>query len=191
METPRDCQFSGRAGAYDSARLEEARRGCVFAGRQPRCRDGQEAVKMACSHYADAVGFLDEADEGGHALETWSDAAAQYWANVERQGRSHLTGCFATFHLRAVLGETRMPMDCVILAGGGNAELRSWKAFGQWVKLYAKRLPEHPLRSTRKIVAFIQGTATPSKKVMGDLCTEKRTTVVLKFDGDCRIGQSL
>ena len=100
------------------------------------------------SHYADAVGFLDEADERGHALETWSDAAAQYWANVERQRRSLLTGGFATFHLRPVLGETRMPMDCVILAGGGNAELRSWKAFGQWVKIIRKASlrtpsPEH------------------------------------------------
>ena len=153
------------------------------------------------SHYADAVGFLDEADEWGRALKTWSDAAAQYWANVERQRRSLLTGGLATFHLRPVLGESRMLMDCVILAGGSNAELRSWKAFGQGSKLYANRLSQHPLRSTRKIVAFIQGTATLSKKVVGELSSEERSSVVeesstfvlslLKCDGDCGIGQSL
>ena len=50
-----------------------------FSGREPRCRDGQETGEMACSRYADAVGFLDEADEIGHALETLRDTAAQYW----------------------------------------------------------------------------------------------------------------
>ena len=81
------------------------------------CRDGQEAARNAWLPL-------------GYALETWSDAAAQYWATAERQGRSLLTGGLATFHLRPVLGETRMPMACVILAGGSNTELRSWKAFG-------------------------------------------------------------
>ena len=87
---------------------------------------------MACSQFA--IGFLDEADELGHALETWSDAA-QYWATEERKERSLLTGGFATLRLRLVSGETRMPKECVILAGGGNAELRSWNAFGQWVNI--------------------------------------------------------
>ena len=76
---------------------------------------------MVCSQYANAVGFLDEADALSHAFGHWSDTAAQCWATVGRQGRL----------LRLVLGETRMPMDCVILAGWRNAELTSWKAFGQ------------------------------------------------------------
>ena len=32
-----------------------------------------------------------------------------------------------------VFGELFMPLGCIILEGGGNAELRAWKAFGQWV----------------------------------------------------------
>ena len=59
---------------------------------------------MACSHYANEVGFLDEADELGHALETWSDTAAQHWASVERQGRFLLTGGFANFLIGACFG---------------------------------------------------------------------------------------
>ena len=87
---------------------------------------------MACSQFA--VGFQDEADELGYALETWSDAA-QYWAAEERKERSPVTGGFATFRLRPVSGETRMPKECVILVGGGNTELRSWNACGQWVNI--------------------------------------------------------
>ena len=97
-----------------------------------------------------AVGFVDEADELGHAMWTWSDAGAQYGATEERKGRSPLSGGFATFRLRPALGQTRMPMDCVIVAGGGNAELRSWKGFGQWVNIKRKASPKHPLLSTHK-----------------------------------------
>ena len=82
----------------------------------------------------------------------------------------------------------------------------SWKAFGQWVNIIRKASPktpspEHALYAARNIVAFIQGTATPSKKVMGELSSEERISVVekssalvlslLKCDGDCGIGQSL
>ena len=35
---------------------------------------GQETAEAACSQYANAVGTLEESDELGHALETWSDA---------------------------------------------------------------------------------------------------------------------
>ena len=52
--------------------------------KMPRCQDGQEAAKAAISQYARAVGFQEEADELGHALETWSDTAAQYWTSVGR-----------------------------------------------------------------------------------------------------------
>ena len=51
------------------------------------------------------------------------------------------------------------------------------------------------------IVAFIQGSATLSKKVMGKLSSEERSSVaeessalvlsLLKRDGDCGIGQAL
>ena len=116
MEASHDSQVSDGTEADDSARWEEARLCCVFVGRQPRCRDGQEVAKMACSQCANAVGFLEEADELGHAFETWSDTAAQYWARVGRQGRNLLTGGFATFRLKPVFGETCMPMDCVFLA---------------------------------------------------------------------------
>ena len=82
-----DSQVSHRTKGDDSARWEEGRRSCVFVGRQLRCQDGQEVAKMACSQCANAVGFLEEANELGHALETWSDTAARYWAGVGRQGR--------------------------------------------------------------------------------------------------------
>ena len=97
---------------------------------------------MACSQYASAVGFLEEADRLGHALGTWSDTAAQYWVSVGRKGQFLLTGKFATFRMKPVFGETYMPLDCVILKGGGNAELRSWKAFAQWVNTIRRVFPK-------------------------------------------------
>ena len=87
VEASHDSQVSDRTEADDSARWEGARRSCVFAGRQQRCQDGQEIAKMACAQCANAVGFLEEADELGQALETSSDTAAQYWASVGRQGQ--------------------------------------------------------------------------------------------------------
>ena len=39
------------------------------------------------------VSFLEEADELGHALETWSDATNQYWVKVGTPS----SGKFATF----------------------------------------------------------------------------------------------
>ena len=61
----------------DPAIWTEARRNCVFEGKKPRCQDGQEDTQAACSQYAHACGFLEEADELGHALEAWSDATNQ------------------------------------------------------------------------------------------------------------------
>ena len=76
-----------------------------------------------------------------------------------------------------------MPLGCVILEGGGNAELRAWKAFGQWVNTIRKATPkpvtrEHALYAARKMVIFIQGGDTLSKKVMEDLSPELRESVV-------------
>ena len=76
-----------------------------------------------------------------------------------------------------------MPLGCVILEGGANAELRTWKAFGQWVNTIRKAspksvIPEHALYAAKKIVIFVQGGDTPSKKVMEDLSSEERRSVV-------------
>ena len=65
----------------DTALWDAARLKCTFEGRKPRCSSGQEPAETACSQYANAVGILEESDELGHALETWSDATAQYWAS--------------------------------------------------------------------------------------------------------------
>ena len=81
--------------------------------------------------YANAVGTLEESNDLGHALETWSDATAQYWTSSGRVDQLTLSGKFDKFRMKPVLGETFMPLECVILEGGGNAELRAWKAFGQ------------------------------------------------------------
>ena len=67
-----------------------------------------------------------------------------------------------------------MPLGCVILEGGGNAELRSWKAFGHWVNTIRRAPPELALYTARQIVNFIQGGDTLSKKVMEDLSSEER-----------------
>ena len=74
------------------------------------------------------VVFLKEADELGHALETRSDATTPHWVKVGRMTQIPLSGKFATFRMKPVLGETFMPLRCVILEGGGNAELRAWRA---------------------------------------------------------------
>ena len=52
-----------------------------------------------------------------------------------------------------------MPLGCVILEGGGSAELRAWKAFGQRVNTIRKAspkpvIPEHALYAARKFVIF-------------------------------------
>ena len=70
-----------------------------------------------------------------------------------------------------------------ILEGGGNAELRAWKAFGQWVNTIRKATPkpvnpEHALYAARSIVIFIQFGDTLGKKVMEDLSSEERRPVV-------------
>ena len=65
-------------------------------------------------------------------------------------------------------------MDRVILEGGGNAELRSWKAFGQWVNIIHKASPTNTISKTRSLRStqdrrLLQGAATLSEKVMGEL----------------------
>ena len=85
--------------------------------------------------------------------------------------------------MKPVLGETFMPLGCVILEGGGNADLGSWKAFGHWVNTIRRAspksvTPEHSLYALRKIVIFIQGGDTLSKNVMEDLSSEERRSVV-------------
>ena len=148
----------------DPALGNEARRNCVFEGKKPRCQDGQEDTQAACSQYARA-------------------ATTQYWVKVGRTCQTPLSGEFATFRVEPVLGETFMPLGCVILEGGGKAELRTWKAFGHWVNTIRKAspksvIPEHALYAAKKIVICIQGGDTLSKKVMEDLSSEERRSVV-------------
>ena len=81
----------------DPAIWNEARRNCVFEGKKPRCLDRQEDTQAASSQYASACGFLEEADELGHALETWSDTTTQYWEKVGRMSQIPLSGEFDTF----------------------------------------------------------------------------------------------
>ena len=58
------------------------------------------------------------------------------------------SGKFATFRMKLVLGESFMPLE-VILDGGGNAELRAWKAFGQWVNTIRKATPKPVTQNMR------------------------------------------
>ena len=94
-----------------------------------------------------------------------------------------LSGKFAAFCVKPVSGERAMPLGCVFLEGGGNAELRAWKAFGHWVNTIRKAspksaTPEHALYAARKIVIFIQGGDTLSNKVMEDLSSAEQMSVV-------------
>ena len=89
----------------DPAIWNEARRNCVFEGKKPRCQDGQEDTQAACSQYAHACGFLEEADEVGHALQTWSDATNQYWVQVGRMCKTPRLASLLHFRMKLVLGE--------------------------------------------------------------------------------------
>ena len=145
----------------DPTLWDEARRKCVFDGKEP-----QEDAKAECHQSASAVGFQEEADELGHALDTWSDTTTQNWVSAGRKSQILLAGKFSTFRMKLVLGETFMPLGCVILEGGGNG-----KAFGQWVNTIRRASPksvppEHALFAARNIVTFNQGGDTLSKKVM-------------------------
>ena len=72
---------------------------------------GQETAEAACSQYANAVGTLEESDELGHALETWSDATAQYWASSGRVGQLTLSGKLAKFRMKPVLVRLSCHLD--------------------------------------------------------------------------------
>ena len=78
------------------------------------------------------------------------------------------SGKFATFRMKPVLGETFMPLGCVILEGGGNAELRVWEAFGQWViRSASDPKTSHPRTCVvcrQNLFIFIQGGNTFGKK---------------------------
>ena len=123
--------------------------------------------------------------------------------SVGRKGQIPLTGISGTLRMKPVLGETYMPPDCVILEGGGNAELRSWKAFGKWVNIIHRvsSFPEHAPHAARDIVTFIQSAAALGKKVMDDLNSEERRFVaeessalvlsLLESEGGGGHGQSL
>ena len=85
--------------------------------------------------------------------------------------------------MKPVRGEIFMPLGCLILEGGGNAELRAWKAFGQWINTIRKAFPvtdppERARYAARKIVNFIQGSDTLSMKVMDDLSATERWSLV-------------
>ena len=82
------------------------------------------------------------------------------------------------------------------LAGGGSAELRSWKAFGQWVNIIRKAspkttIPEHALYAARKIVAFIQGITSSEER---SSVVEESSSLVLSLlsrEDDCGTSQLL
>ena len=83
-----------------------------------------------------------------------------------------------------------------MLAGGGSAELRSWKAFGQWVNIIRKAspkttIPEHAVCAARKIVAFIQGITSSEER---SSVVEEGSSLVLSHlsrEGDCGTSESL
>ena len=108
---------------------------------------------------------------------------------LDEKSQIPLSGKFATFRMKPVLGETFMPLGCVIREGGGNADLRAWKAFGHWVNTIRRASPksvspEHALYAARKIVTFIQGGDTLSKKVMAVVEeSSSRVLSLLKREG--------
>ena len=59
---------------------------------------------MHALHAQAQEGFLEEAHELGHTLE--SDTVAQYWVRVGRQGQIPPTGSCSTFRMKVVSGET-------------------------------------------------------------------------------------
>ena len=152
-------------------------------GREPRCSLGQETAEAACSQYANAVGTLEESNELGHALETLERCHSSILGFFWKSGPIHAVREIREISYEASSGETFMPMGFVILEGGGNAELRAWKAFGQWINIIPKALPvtdppKHARYAARKIVNFIQGSDTLSMKVMDDLSTTERWSLV-------------
>ena len=97
-------QSAQHTDSADPAIWNEARRNCVFEGKKPRSQDGQEDTQAACSQYAHACGYLEKADELGHALETWSDATNQYWVKVGRMCKNTLVWQVCHFSHEACVG---------------------------------------------------------------------------------------
>ena len=77
-----------------------------------------------------------------------------------------------------------MPLGCVILEGGGNAELRAWKAFGQWVNTIRKVTPKPVIQehafcvAQKKWLPSIQGGDTLQQEGDGRLDPEELKSVV-------------
>ena len=88
-QAPHNRQASDHTEEADPALWDEARRNCVSDGKQPRCQDGQEAAKIACSKYSSAVKFLEEADELGHRKLCDLSHEPCCWRNLHATGMRH------------------------------------------------------------------------------------------------------
>ena len=97
-----------------------------------------------------------------------------------------------------------MPFDCVILEGGGNAELGAWKAFGQWVNTICRESPNSSLNThcvPHSKSSSSHNNDTLCKKVMTDLSAMECSPIIkessnlvlslLKREEDNSNGQSL
>ena len=141
----------------DPALWNEARRNCVFEGKKPRCQDGQEDTKLHAPNMLTRVVSWKRQMSWATLWRPWSDATNQYWVKVGRMCQTPSSGKFGTFRMKPASGETFMQLGCAILEGGSNAELRAWKAFGQWVNTIRTRMPPEKLLSSFKV-------ATPSAR---------------------------
>ena len=124
---------------------------------------------------------MEEADELGHALETWSDATTQHLVKVGRMSQIPLTGTFATFRMKHVLdihaAWTRH--------SGGYRQCRIEimeisRPLGQHHSQSVTQISPSRTRILRckKFVASIQGGDALSKKVMEDLSSAEHKSVV-------------
>ena len=124
--------------------------------------------------------------------------------SVGRKSQTPLSGKFASFRVKPVFGEICIPLECVILEGGGNAELRSWRPFGQLVNTIRRVspksvVPEHALNKENCHLhtgwCSTQQARDGGPELRGaKLVVEESSSLVpssLKHEGDGGHGQSL
>ena len=168
-------------------------RGACSSERNASGREQRHSTRTACASPAAVVETTGSASASFHVLPCAD------------------SGCHASEAVAEAItplceeGEAHKSIDCVSLEGGGNAELRVWKALSGSTSsaesLQTHPKPEHALFAAWEIIILVQGGDALAKKAMADLSPEGRCLAVeessnlvlslLKRDADSGSGQTL
>ena len=146
----------------------------AFSDDQPRSALERECTSATCATFASKLGMLTEANTLGQAQENWGDAPA-----LDVAGSDFTFQETSSILDKPFLGTRWMLMECIFLAGCGNAELRRWKAFGVST-IFSKaklggRKPEHGVFADTRVLSYKREVDVLSSKVFVELKQKGRS----------------